>query len=113
MPLCQQAEDRFEQVIGLSHEFQQSLPLLQGPGKGLATNMNGLIYWVLEDILILHAVAKVAGLESHGAADVIDTPYVGQVESSCAYWVPLEDRRGAMLTATLASLPGSEGVQSL
>jgi hypothetical protein len=48
----------------------------------------------MEDSLILHNVAKAAGLESHGAADVVDNPYMGQVESSCAYWVPLEDWKG-------------------
>jgi hypothetical protein len=31
--LCQQAEDRFEETIGLSHGCQQSLALLRGLGK--------------------------------------------------------------------------------
>jgi hypothetical protein len=73
----QRAEDRFEQVTGLSHGCRQSLPVVQGPGRGPSTIINGLFYWVLEDSLVLHKVAKAAGLESHGSADIVDTPYVG------------------------------------
>ncbi len=31
---------------------------------------------------------------SHERKDVVDTLYMGQVESSCTNWVPLEDWRG-------------------
>jgi hypothetical protein len=89
-----QAEDRFEQVIGLNNGCQQSLPLLQGPGRGPATDINGLFYWVLEDSLILQEVARAAGLESQGSPDTVETPYMGHVESSCAYWVSLKDWKG-------------------
>jgi hypothetical protein len=65
----QEAEERFEQVIKLSRVCRQILPLLKGPGRGPATNINGLFSWVLEDSLILHKVARAAGLESHGAPD--------------------------------------------
>ncbi len=50
----QQAEDKFEQTPGLSHGCRQSLALLQGPGKGPATKINGLFYWNADDSLILH-----------------------------------------------------------
>jgi hypothetical protein len=75
--LHQQAENRFEQAIGLSHGYRQSLPLLQGLKRGPTTKINGLFYWVVEDSLIRHEVAKAAGLESHGAANVEVTPFYG------------------------------------
>jgi hypothetical protein len=109
-----QAEDRFEQVIGLNHRCQQSLPLLQGLGRGPATDINGLFYWVLEDSLILHKVARAAGLESHGSPDTVETPYRGQIEYSCNYWVPLEDWKGETVYIEargvnyIAKLPGWE-----
>jgi hypothetical protein len=61
-----QAEDRFEQVIGLNNGCQQSLPLLQGPGRGPATDINGLFYWVLEDSLILHEEPEQPGWKATG-----------------------------------------------
>jgi hypothetical protein len=40
----QQAEDRFDQTIGLEYGCRQSIALLHGPGKGPATKINGLFH---------------------------------------------------------------------
>jgi hypothetical protein len=74
-----------------SHGCRQSLTLLQGAGKGPAIKINGLFYYNADDSLILHEVAKAAGLTSHGERDDVFTLYMGVVVSSCAYWIPLED----------------------
>jgi hypothetical protein len=87
----QQAEDKFEQTLGLSHECRQSLTLLRGAGVGPATKINGLFHWDADDSLILHKVAKAVGLASHGRKKDVYILYMGEVKSSCAYWVPLED----------------------
>jgi hypothetical protein len=84
----QQAEDRLEQTIGLSHWSWcwQSLALLRGPERGPAIKINGLFIWKKRKSLILH--------ESCGRKSIADMIYMGEVESSCAYWVPLRTGRG-------------------
>jgi hypothetical protein len=53
-----------------------------------------MFHWKKRKSLILHEVAKTAGLESCGRKSIVDTIYMGEVESSCAYWFPLRTRRG-------------------
>jgi hypothetical protein len=62
----------------------------KGPGR----KINGLFHWISEDSLVLHEVAKVAGLEGHGSKRKVSTLCMGNVESTCAYWVPLTDWKG-------------------
>jgi hypothetical protein len=92
----QQAEDRFEQTIVLSHWSWclKTLALQQGSGRNWAIKINRLFQWKKQKSLILHEVAKAAGLESSEKRSVVDTIYMGEVESSCAYCVPLEDWKG-------------------
>ncbi len=45
--------------------------------------------------LVLHEEAQVARLEHYRKKNImVDTVLHGEVASSCAYWVPLEDWRG-------------------
>ncbi len=57
----------------------------KGPGR----KINGLFCWTAKDSLILHEVAKAAGLEGRGYGKKVDSLYVKDMESTCAYCVPL------------------------
>jgi hypothetical protein len=65
--------------------------MLRGPGSGPALKINGLFHWKKQKSLILHEVARAAGLESCGIRSIVDTIYMGELVSSCAYLVPLEN----------------------
>jgi hypothetical protein len=70
--------------------------------------------WAVPMGLILHEVAKIAGLEGHGSRRKVGTLYMGNVESTCAYWVPLMDWKGEAVYLEargvdyIAQLPGNE-----
>ncbi len=70
-----QAEDRFEQTIGLSHcsWCWQSLALRHGSRRDTAIKINGLFHWKKRKSLTLHEVAKTAGMESCVKRSVVDT----------------------------------------
>jgi hypothetical protein len=82
----------------------------KGPGR----KINGLFHWISEDSLIPHEVARAAGLEGRGLVRRVNSPCMKDVESTCAYWVPLTDWKGEVqyLAARgvdyIAQLPGNE-----
>jgi hypothetical protein len=82
----------------------------KGPGR----KINGLFHWISEDSLVLHEVAKSAGLEGNGPRRKVSTLCMKNVESTCAYWVPLTDWKGetkyleARGVDYIAQLPGNE-----
>jgi hypothetical protein len=41
----------------------------KGPGR----KINGLFHWISEDSLVLHEVARAAGLEGHGPKRKVNT----------------------------------------
>ncbi len=100
--------------MGLSHGCRQTWDLQVRGERGATLKIDGLFYWRAEDSLILHEVAKAAGLEGHGMGHRVDTLYMGEVESTCAYWVPLVDWRGETVYLEargvdyIARLPGAE-----
>ncbi len=62
----QQAEEEYDKTRGLSHGCRQSWDLRLRGEKGPGLKINGLFHWASGDSLILHEVAKTAGLEGHG-----------------------------------------------
>jgi hypothetical protein len=82
----------------------------KGPGR----KINGLFHWISEDSLILHEVARAAGLEGHGSARRVNSLCMKNMESTCAYCVPLMDWKGEVkyLVARgadyIAQIPGNE-----
>ncbi len=110
----QGAEADFEQILDLSHGCRQSLDMLLKGKKGSTRKINWLFYLNTDDSLILHEVARAADLPNHGQRDDVYTLYMGLVESSCAYWVPLKDWKGepvyieAREVDYIARLPGAE-----
>jgi hypothetical protein len=60
------AEEEYNRLGGLSHGCRQSWDLRMREEKGPDRKINGLFYWISEDSLVLHEVAKAAGLEGHG-----------------------------------------------
>jgi hypothetical protein len=82
----------------------------KGPGR----KINGLFHWISEDSLILHEVARAAGLEGHGPMRRVNSLCMKNMESTCAYWVPLVDWKGetkylgARGVDYIAQLPGNE-----
>jgi hypothetical protein len=87
----QRAEEEYDKTKGLSHGCRQSWDLRLRGEKGPGLRINGLFHWASGDSLILHEVAKTAGLEGHGSRRKVGTLYMGSVESTCAYWVPVMD----------------------
>ncbi len=61
------AEEEYDKLGGLSHGCRQSWDLRMREEKGPGRKINGLFYWISEDSLVLHEVAKIAGLEGHGS----------------------------------------------
>jgi hypothetical protein len=82
------AEEEYDKLWGLSHGCRQSWDLRMREEKGPGRKINGLFHWISEDSLVLHEVAKIAGLEGHGLRRKVGTLCMGSVESTCAYWVP-------------------------
>ncbi len=83
-------------------------------GKGPGRKINGLFHWDSDDSLILHEVARAAGLEGRGYGKKVDSLYVRDMESTCAYCVPLMDWKGGVQylwvrgVDYIARLPGKE-----
>ncbi len=108
------AEEEYDKTKGLSHGCRQSWDLRLRGEKGPGGKINGLFHWASGDSLILHEVAKTVGLEGHGSRRKVGTFYMGSVESTCAYWVPLMDWKGEAVYLEargvdyIAQLPGNE-----
>ncbi len=85
------AEGEYERTMGLSRGCWQTWDLRASGQKGVTLKINGLFHWTSDDSLILHEVAKATGLKGHGEECKVDTLYMGEVVSTCAYWVPLVD----------------------
>ncbi len=83
-------------------------------GKGPGRKINGLFHWDLDDSLILHEVARAAGLEGRGYTKEVNSPHMKGMESTCAYCVPIADWKGevkylwARGVDHIAQLPGKE-----
>ena len=88
------AEEEYNRLGGLSHGCRQSWDLRMREEKGPGRKINGLFCWTAKDSLILHEVAKAAGLEGRGYGKRVDALYVRDMESTCAYCVPLVDWKG-------------------
>ena len=88
------AEEEYHRLGGLSHGCRQSWDLKMREEKGPGRKINGLFCWTAKDSLILHEVAKAAGLEGRGYGKKVDSLYVRDMESTCAYCVPLVDWKG-------------------
>jgi hypothetical protein len=108
------AEEEYDKLGGLSHGCRQSWDLRMREEKGPGCKINGLFHWISEDSLVLHEVARAAGLEGHGPRRKVNTLCMKNVESTCAYWVPLTDWKGgtkylgARGVDYIAQLPGNE-----
>jgi hypothetical protein len=83
-------------------------------GKGPGRKINGLFHWGLDDSLILHEVARAAGLEGRGYRKEVNSPCMKDIESTCTYCVPVVDWKGdvrflwARGVDYIAQLPGKE-----
>ncbi len=88
------AEEEYGKLGGLSHGCRQSWDLKLREEKGPGRKINGLFHWISEDSLVLHEVVRAAGLEGHGPKRKVNTLCMRNVESTCAYWVPLTDWKG-------------------
>jgi len=73
------AEEEYDKLRGLSHGCRQSWDLRMREEKGPGRKINGLFHWISEDSLVLHEMAKNAGLEGHGLRRRVDT-------LSCGVW---------------------------
>jgi hypothetical protein len=108
------AEEEYDKLGGLSHGCRQSWDLRMREEKGPGRKINGLFHWISEDSLILHEVARAAGLEGRGSAWRVNSLRMKDMESTCAYCVPLTDWKGevkylwARGVDYIAQLPGSE-----
>jgi hypothetical protein len=112
-----QREERFERSIGLEHWSwcQQTITLQHATEEGGPVRLNALFHWKRQTSLITHREAELAGLKGEEKKKVrVNTIIHGEVTSTCAYWVPLEDWRGetAYLKARgvdyIAMLPGKK-----
>jgi hypothetical protein len=112
-----QREERFERSIGLEHWSwcRQTITLQHANEKGGPVKLNALFHWKRQTSLITHRAAELAGLRGEERKKVrVNTIVHGEVTSTCAYWVPLEDWRGetAYLKARgveyIAALPGKK-----
>jgi hypothetical protein len=112
-----QREERFERSIGLEHWSwcRQTITLQHATEKGGPVKLNALFHWKRQTSLITHRAAELSGLRGEERKKVrVNTIVHGEVTSTCAYWVPLEDWRGetAYLKARgvdyIAALPGKK-----
>ena len=112
-----QREERFEHSIGVEHWSwcRQTITLQHATEKGGPFKLNALFHWKRQTSLITHRAAELAGLRGEEKKKVrVNTIVHGEVTSTCAYWVPLEDWRGetAYLKARgvdyIAALPGKK-----
>jgi hypothetical protein len=107
------AEEEYDKLGGLSHGCRQSWDLRMREEKGPGRKINGLFHWISEDSLILHEVARAAGLEGRGSARRVNSLRMKDMESTCAYCVPLTDWKGEVKYlwargVDIAQLPRSE-----
>jgi hypothetical protein len=108
------AEEEYDKLGGLSHGCRQSWDLRMREEKGPGRKINGLFHWISEDSLILHEVARAAGLEGRGYKKKVSSPCMKDMESTCTYCVPLTDWKGevkylwARGVDYIAQLPGKE-----
>jgi hypothetical protein len=108
------AEEEYEKRGGLTHGCRQSWDLRMREGKGPGRKIYGLFHWDLDDSLILHEVARAAGLEGCRCAKEVNSPQMKGMESTCAYCVPIADWKGevkylwARGVDYIAQLPGKE-----
>ncbi len=109
-----QAEEEYDKLGGLSHGCRQSWDLRMREEKGPGRKINGLFHWISEDSLILHEVARAAGLEGRRSARRVNSLRMKDMESTCGYCVPLTDWKGevrylwARGVDYIAQLPGNE-----
>jgi hypothetical protein len=112
-----QSEERFERSIGFEHWSwcRQTITLQHPTEEGGPVRMNALFHWKRQTSLITHRAAKLAGLKGEEKRKVrVNTIIHGEVTSTCAYWVPLEDWRGettylkARGVDYIAMLPGKK-----
>jgi hypothetical protein len=92
------AEEEYNKLRGLSHGCRQSWDLRMREEKGPGRKINGLFHWISEDSLILHEVARAAGLEGRGYKKKVNSPCMKDMESTCTYCVPLTDWKGEVNT---------------
>ncbi len=108
------ADEEYDNLGGLSHGCRQSWDLRMREEKGPGRKINGLFHWISEDSLILHEVARAAGLEGRGWTQKVNSPCMKGMESTCAYCVPLTDWKGevkylwARGVDYIAQLPGKD-----
>ncbi len=88
------AEEEYDKLGGLIHGCRQSWDLRMREEKGPGRKINGLFHWISEDSLILHEVARAAGLEGRGYKKKVSSPCMKDMESTCTYCVPLIDWKG-------------------
>ncbi len=117
-----QREERFERSIGLEHWSwcRQTITLQHATEEGGPVRLSALFHWKRQTSLITHRAAKLAGLKGEEKKKVrVNTIIHGEVTSTCAYWVPLEDWRGetAYLKACgvdyIAVLPGKSMIRRI
>jgi hypothetical protein len=108
------AEEEYDKLGGLRHGCRQSWDLRMREEKGPGRKINGLFHWISEDSLILHEVARAAGLEGRRSARRVNSLCMKNMETTCAYCVPLTDWKGevkylwARGVDYIAQLPGNE-----
>jgi hypothetical protein len=113
------AEEENDKLGGLSHGCRQSWDLRMQEEKGPGRKIIGLFHWISEDSLILHEVARATGLEGRRPVRRVNFLCMRNVESTCAYWVPLVDWKGetrylgARGVDYIAQLPGNEDPRKL
>jgi hypothetical protein len=81
--IIRKEEEEYDRTRGLSHGCRQSWDLRLRGEKGPGLKINGLFHWASGDSLILHEVAKTAGLEGHGARRKVSTLYMGSGVHLC------------------------------
>jgi hypothetical protein len=90
-------EEKFEHSIGLEHWSwcRQTITLLHATEEGGPVKLNALFHWKRQMSLVTHLAARFAGLKGEEAKKIkVNTIIHGEVTSTCASWVPLEDWRG-------------------
>jgi hypothetical protein len=84
------AEEEYDKLGGLSHGCRQSWDLRMREEKGPGRKINGLFHWISEDSLILHEVARAAGLEGRGSMRRVNSLCMKDMESAGIPWPPQE-----------------------
>jgi hypothetical protein len=90
-------KEQFEQSIGLEHWSWcwHTITLQHVVGSDMLVRLNALFHWKKRMSLVTHMTARMAGLECCEKRNVkVDAIIHGEINSPCAYWVPLENWRG-------------------